>query len=89
MFPSEILFKTDEEVLNKLHVLFDKFGTSSIECIVGLQNAKGKFDKSTLLIIDECDYEVLDQDVELPWKKADLRAVIGLSATLPQQDQVD
>ena len=86
VYPSKILYDTDKDVLIKLKGLAD-FSKRTITYFVGLKNAIESLDKQTLLIIDECDYEILDMKVQLPKLKKHLKGVVGLSATLPQTDQ--
>merc|ERR1712038_1331160 len=58
VFPSEILMKTDQEVLTKIAKL-SQVKDAELECRVGLKDLK--YDKHTFYIVDECDYELFEQ----------------------------
>ena len=91
VFPAPILKETDELIFKKLeyHGKTNLRQSVTVECVVGLRPALGKITKTTLLIIDEADYCLLDDGIiRLPTNKH-FKAIVALSASLPLNDQYD
>ena len=78
VFPSYILLKTDKDVLERVTTLCKSQGASLV-CVVGLRGMK--YDKETLYIVDECDYEVLDQTNYIPSSFNEMKGMLGLTAS--------
>jgi len=78
VFPSEILMKTDQEVLTKIAKL-SQVKDAELECRVGLKDLK--YDKHTFYIVDECDYELFEQQQMEAARHAQVKGWIGLTAS--------
>ena len=75
--------ETDEKLLKKVITLSEATG-ASLDCVVGLDGMK--YDKTTLYIVDECDYEVLDKNNYIPNSFNEMKGMIGLTASSAADD---
>ena len=93
VFNCEFLKQVDEKVLNavRYHLANDAVNKRrcEIKCVVGMKEGLKLCNGKTLLVIDEGDYNLLD-DTEhdfMKTKDRDFYAVFAMSATLPESDK--
>ena len=60
MFPHKILKEQDQDIYNNLEIFTNEAGTQ-VHQVVGMEEANEFCDKSTLLLLDEADVELIDR----------------------------
>ena len=77
--------ETDQHVFTRIHHELEVTGNrAELICVIGIEAAMSACDsKSTLLVIDEADYCLLDAKKRIEKK---VKAVVAFSATFPEDD---
>ena len=78
IFPSDILKRTDVKVLKRIERLGNARDVE-VKCIVGTNGLE--YDKDTMYIVDECDYDLFDQGNLKFIDSTKVKAWIGLTAS--------
>ena len=77
--------ETDQHVLTRIHHELEVTGNrAELLCVIGIEAAMAACEgKSTLIVIDEADYCLLDAKKRIDQK---VKAVVAFSATFPEDD---